>query len=235
MSQSIPPLDPEDPFPAGAPGQWSYAEEQALSTLVDDWLGIEAERIEAALAEQAREEGATGARRAEGQNLWIGLPVKTLLTPYMEIRRLLAQLAPPPGSAVVDLGAGYGRMGFVLGRHWPQVKFVGYECVAARVREATRCLAPWGYGDRVRVELADLHSPEFRPIAAEFYFLYDFGSHAAIRKTLDDLKRIASSRPITVIGRGRASRNEIERGHPWLSQVVPPAHFAHYSIYRTAG
>ena len=104
---------------------------------------------------------------------------------------------------------------------------MGPELVPERVREAIRC------GARGMVCL-DLASPDFVLPEAEAYFIYDFGTSAAIERTLAELRGIAARRRITVVGRGRLSRDCIERGHPWLSQVEAPVHRPHYSIYRTA-
>ena len=210
---------PADPFPL--PQGASYAEAQAHARTVDEWLGMNTEPIEARLAE---------AGSPTDQQLWIGLPTQSLLTPYTEIRELLERLSLKPDETVVDLGAGYGRMSFVIARHFPGVRFVGYEYVRERVEEANRALAKFGASP---IEVVDLKDPAFFPIEADYYFLYDYGTRDAIEKTLQDLRVIAQSRAITVIGRGRASRDAIERWHPWLSGVVAPEHFAHYSIYRT--
>jgi hypothetical protein len=80
---------------------------------------------------------------------------------------------------------------------------------------------------------ADLSDLAFRPLAAEFYFIYDYGTPRAISKTLEDLRVIAQRQAITVVGRGRSSRDAIEREQPWLSQVMKPEHHGHYSIYRS--
>lgn len=224
-------FDPNHPYPRIPEGAYdlrpSLKEAQTHSEQVDTWLGLQTQSIETRLRDQA-----TGAS-ASNQELWIGLPVQSLLTPYTEIREILELLAPAPGTHVVDLGAGYGRMGFVMGRHFPEVTFTGYEFVAERVEEANRCLVPWNYS-QVRILPADLSDPGFQPAPADFYFLYDFGSRAAVEKTLEDLKSIARTRSITVVGRGRRSRDAIERRHPWLSGVVAPQHHGTFSIYRSA-
>lgn len=169
-----------------------------------------------------------------GQELWLELPVRSLLTPYAELRELLARVAPPPGSTVVDLGAGYGRLAFVVGLDHPGVRFAGYEYVPERVAEANRALAPHGWA-HVTMVRADLAAPDFAPCPAGVYFIYDYGSRGAIEKTLADLRVIARTRALVVIGRGRACRDAIERRHPWLSQIVPPEHGPHASIYRSRG
>ena len=227
-------FDPRDPYPLVSSASLvsgvahCYAEAQAHAAEVDRWLGLRTEAIEAGLT-QTRGEAAG----SQDQQLWVGLPVKAMLTPYTELRELLTRLSPPPGACIVDLGAGYGRMGFVIAAHWPEVGFVGYEYVQERVDEAMMALARAGAANgRIGMRQADLRAPEFRPIAADIYFLYDYGTRDAIEKTLQDLRAIAATRAITVVGRGRASRDAIERAHPWLSQVNPPEHSPHYSIYR---
>ncbi|MCM2324247.1 MAG: class I SAM-dependent methyltransferase [Oligoflexia bacterium] len=216
-------FDPTHPFPLLPEGSHSYPEAQAHAEAVDAWLGLRTAEIEAELAVRPR---------PEGQQLWIGTPTRVFLTPYTELRLLLDRLAPGAGTTIVDLGAGYGRMGFVLGVHHPGVRFLGYEFVEERVKEGQRGLARWTYPG-IELRQADLAAASFLPEPADFYFIYDYGTREAIEKTLGDLREIARLRPLTVIGRGRASRDAIERRHPWLSQVVPPRHFGHYSIYRT--
>lgn len=220
-------FDPQDPFPLlKLPPEATYAQAQLHAAAVDQWLGLETERIEHELV----------ARRTAqpDQQLWIGLPVQAMLTPYTELRAMLARLAPLPGQTIVDLGAGYGRMGLVIARHHPGVSFVGYEYVSERVNEGRRVIAEQlARNSRIELSQADLAAPDFMPVAADTYFIYDYGTRAAIQKSLNDLREIARTRPLTVIGRGRASRDAIEREHPWLSQVRKPEHLGHYSIYRT--
>jgi hypothetical protein len=220
-------FDPADPFPLLPPALRVYALEQEHAAQVDAWLGLEVERIEHELVASGR--AADGKRE---QN-WVGLPSRSLLTPYTEIRELLARLSPRPGSTLVDLGAAYGRMAFVVAAHWPRLRFVGYELIRERVEEGLRCLRERG-ATGVELHYQDLTDPRFLPREADVYFLYDFGSREAIAKTLGDLRELAKRRPITVVGRGRASRDEIERRHPWLCEVVEPEHLPRYSIYRSA-
>jgi hypothetical protein len=219
------PFDPQNPFPFLAESA-SYKDAQKHSAEVDAWLGLQTEETEKKI------QSISSGMDIRDEQLWVGLPVKTLLTPYTEIRTLLAQLDPKAEQRIVDLGAGYGRMGFVIGRHFPEVHFMGYEIVSERVDEANRCLKKLNY-PKVQMRVADLSAPDFKPLEADIYFLYDFGSRAAIEKTLFDLRGIARNRSIQVVGRGRASRDAIEREHPWLSQVHPPRHYDHYSIYQS--
>lgn len=219
-----------DPFPLLEEGTHSYAEEQDHASLVDAWLGLQVEPIEHKLVHE-RPLVSTPTQTTE-RNYWVGLPVRSMLTPYTEIRTILARLNPKPGSTLIDLGAGYGRMAFVIGRHYPQVNFIGYEVIEARVRESHRCLTSWNY-PLVQMQQADLAAADFKLPNADYYFIYDYGSREAISKTMNDLKTVAQSRAIKVIGRGGLSRNIIDRENPWLSQVHAVEHFHHYSIYNS--
>jgi hypothetical protein len=150
------------------------------------------------------------------------------MTPYSEIRFMLEQI--PKAKSIVDLGAGYGRMGFVIERHFPSIDFLGVEAVVERVKEGAAALKRFGArGSLIAGDLTKMPLP-----SADTYFLYDYGSANAIEKTLCDLRARSLLESITVIGRGGATRSSIERAHLWLSAVVPPTHFPHFSIYRTA-
>lgn len=221
-------FDPKNPFPLVRKGEVSLAEAQAHAALVDNWLGLQAGTVEINVKEEIY------SQPDDGQEPWAGLPVKTLLTPYTDFRLILEQLAPRRGQTIVDLGAAYGRLGFVISQHWLGVGFVGYELIEERVREGRRCLERFEVMPEIQLLQADLLAPEFMPQAADFYFMYDFGSRQAIDKTIYDLFIIAQKRSITVVGRGGRTRDAIERRNPWLSQVIEPEHFPHYSIYRSS-
>jgi len=223
------PFVSHDPYPALPEGSYTYDDAKKHAEQVDAWLGLRADEIEAQLETQRGPE--------DGQQRWIGLNLQTLQTPYLELRTMLEHLQPQPRQCVVDLGAAYGRLGLVLGAHYPEVFFAGFELVAERVNEGRRLLDEHRCL-RARLEEADLRAPSFRLPEAEFYFLYDFGTRDAIEKTLQDLRAQAqvngATRPLTVVGRGRAVRDAIERRHPWLSGVRAPENFTNYSVYRSA-
>jgi hypothetical protein len=202
-----------------------YAREKRQSDLVDLSLGFEIPKIEQRIKSRAALESS----KSEAQ-LWEHLSPDVFQTPYSELFRILVELAPAPGGRVVDLGAGYGRMAFVLEAFFPDVGFTGYELSRERVEEARRVFGAHSL-ERSEIIEADLADPKFSPVVASSYFLYDFGTRPAIDKCLLDLRTISRSHPIRVAARGRASRDAIERGHPWLSQVNPPKHFGHFSIY----
>jgi hypothetical protein len=200
------------------------------SAQVDQWLGFEIEKVEKELTLHGCRAKAPGSH-GETQNLWIGLESQNLLTPYAEIRRFLSVLNPRAGSTVVDLGAAYGRIGFVLGRHYPEVNFIGYEYVGERVRETQRLFTRHGF-KRAKMEQVDLTSFSFRPPPAEYYFIYDYGTPGAIEKTLYDLRRVAKDRSFAVIAGGRLCHEAITWSHPWLEGVAIDGSHVRYSIFR---
>ncbi len=212
-------------------GTVSISVMQSHAAAADAWLGLEIEKTERRLLNQGCRLKAGGVSR-DPQELWIGLASQDLLTPYIEIRGLLELLSPPRSTMIVDLGAAYGRMGFVVARHFPERQFVGYEYVGERVHEARRCLQVLE-NSRITIEHADLSDRRFSPVAADYYFLYDFGTAKAIEKTLYDLRRIALERSITVIARGRRSHEAIETRHPWLVPATRVQSIAASTVFRS--
>ena len=204
---------------------------RAHSDLVDTYLGMQIEQVEKKLRVQGCRQKASDFPD-EPQELWIGLAAKRFLTPYTEIRTILSLLKPKPGTTIVDLGAGYGRMGFVVGKHYPKNKFIGYEYVGERVKESNKCLKRLKY-PLVKFKHADLSSEEFQPVTADYYFIYDYGTVEAIEKTLYDLKIIAKNKSITVVARGRDSRDLIERNHSWLAKRALHKSHIYFSIYQS--
>jgi len=224
-----PAFDPADPFPRMTPEVWPYPDQLAHARAVDAWLGIDTARTEAEVMKHWR---ANQDLSLTGIQAWAGLPTDSLQTPYTEMRQMLDALMLPEGATLCDLGAGYGRMGFVVEACHPTLRFLGLELVGERVQEGSRALVRHGCS-RARLVEQDLTDPRFELPRAQAYFVYDFGSREAIQRILTLLKERARAEPVTVVGRGRATRDAIERGEPWLSQVLPPFHFDRFSIYRS--
>jgi hypothetical protein len=219
---------PDDPFPRIEITQVPYEAQKHHASQVDEWLGLDAERVESQLEREITD-------RQVIREQWVGLPVQSLLTPYTEIRFILEQLQSlqciPTGSLVVDVGAAYGRMGMVIHRHFLGVEFLGLEICPHRVQQGHQVYQKLGVPIRW-LRQQDVVS-ETVP-AAQVYFIYDFGSPRSIQKILNDLRGVARTGPVVVVGRGRSTRDQIEKQHPWLSQIIEPIQGGHYTIYRTA-
>ena len=215
-------------FPLNTQQEFSLREEQDYSQIVDQWLGYEIDRCEQLC--QNHKHLNPDKYDDFNQQSWIGLANQALQTPYTELRFILHLLKLEKNETVVDLGAAYARMGHIIGKHYPESNFVGYEYEAVRVKEANRTLNDYSYLN-AKVYQQDISLESFTPIEAKYYFIYDYGSRRHIRKTLNDLRQIALKKQIVVVGRGVASRDEIDRNNAWLSQVNQAKHFERFSIY----
>lgn len=202
---------------------------------IDDHYGLAIGEIEKSLYSEAKVLRPLGNLHNLGEVLhgghqtWIGLDPQTLNTPYSELATISDLLNPSAGELMVDLGAGYGRLGLVLHEKYPGVKFQGLELVKERVDEGNRVFLETGC---VNAELfvQDLMDEEFSLPIAEYYFLYDFGKTEHIRKTLRQLESIADLHHFKVIARGKGSRSIIDFEHPWLTCLDVHVE-ENYSIY----
>jgi hypothetical protein len=191
----------------------------AHSASVDQLLGLRVEEIEQELLLRARALQPQGCLETWGERLhgghqtWIGLEAQMLLTPYSELYELCQKLPLKPDSRLLDLGAGYGRLGFILGDHFPDVDFLGYEIVPERVEEGNRCLSSRGCL-RAKLLVQDLTSAEFVLPKADVYFLYDYGKVSHIRQTLEQLD---PNLKFTLVARGKGVRSLIYHEFPWLT------------------
>lgn len=221
-------FEKRDPFPIAALSELSRQEVRLHSAAVDAWLGLRVGEIEARLAGTGSRMPAPSSSGSH-QNLWFGLEPQDLLTPYVEIREMLERIAPRSGETIVDLGAAYGRMGFVVARHFPLVHFEGYEFVGERVQEGNRRLEHFG-ADLSYLHHADLMAPSFRLPPARHYFIYDFGTDVAIEKILNGLRKLSFSHRFSVVARGRRTQYSIDHHHHWLKLSSEPG-VKSYSIY----
>ena len=232
MSRLI--FNPEDPFPLlsrelGA--AFDYESEKSHAETVDTWLGLQTEVVEQNIRNRVGEISFSSAARTK--EIWLGKSVQTFSTPYTELRSILEDLQPIDDETVIDLGAGYGRLAHVMNRHVPRAKFLGYELVEERQLEGQRIFDETELKN-AKLVLGDVCETDFTEISARTFFIYDFGSREDVEHVLEKLKTLAKDKALKIIARGGRSRDAIEKLHPWLSQVVPPLHRGHYSLYRSA-
>jgi hypothetical protein len=213
-----------------------YESARQGSEELDRELGFEIERVEKQLLTMAQALDPKGNHKTWGQALhegnqtWVGLSYQTLQTPYSELVKMCQYLSPLSGSTVVDLGAGYGRMGLVLDVFYPGVRFIGYEYVKERVDEGTRILKKFDC-EQAKLLEQDLTASDFKLPLAEYYFVYDYGTLAHIRETLKTFEKLADHHKFKLIARGKGIRSLIQYEHPWLASVYPAIHEENFSIY----
>lgn len=203
---------------------------------IDRYFGLQVNEIEESLyhaAKALRPEGDLsnlGHVLHQGHQTWVGLAPETLQTPYRELVRVCELLQPNASDLMVDLGAGYGRLGIVLNHFYPDVLFEGYELVPERVAEGNRVFEQFNC-DKARLHTQDLTASDFVIPQASFYFIYDYGKVAHIRETLKQIEKFTEKGSFKVIARGKGTRSIIEHEHPWLSQINPVIHEENFSIY----
>ncbi len=133
-----------------------------------------------------------------GAQTWIGLDFQILQTSYHDLKILFEVIRPHPGERIVDLGAGYGRLGVFLHHFYPKTEFLGLELVEERVQEGNRLLRSL---HSLNKELATCDLSKLRELPdGDIYFIYDFGSVEHIKRILVMLKH-TPKRLLVVKGR----------------------------------
>jgi len=200
----------------------------------DRLLGFNIDFIEHTLCEKARAARPDGNHYTwghylhQGNQTWVGLDPQTLQTPYQEIEELLHLLKPKNKSHLIDLGAGYGRLAFVLRELYPEVIFTGFEYVPERVFEGKRVFSLHGL-DSEGLRVQDLTCPDFVLPVADYYFLYDYGNVRDIRHTLKQIEKVADEKNIVLIARGKGSQSLIEHEFLWLAKMNQAKNYSLYT------
>jgi S-adenosylmethionine-diacylgycerolhomoserine-N-methlytransferase len=68
---------------------------------------------------------------------------------------LIADLAPPRGGAVLEIGCGTGRNLIAVGKAWPQARLFGVDISEAMLETARKAVAKAGMADRVVLAQGD--------------------------------------------------------------------------------
>ena len=208
----------------------TYEEAKRQSEKLDQMFGFKFDQIEKGLL--LKKEELEKSVTDQNRQFWIGLDIQSLQTPYSEIVAMVQKLNPKAGDVWMDLGAGYGRVGLILGFLCSDVQFYGYEFIAERVNEGNRIRQDWQIKNGELLQ-ADLIQDQMDLTKGDVFFIYDFGSRSDVYLVLEKLKSVAAQRPIQVIARGRGVKNWILMDFPWLSQVNSPQHFETWSLFQS--
>jgi hypothetical protein len=202
---------------------------------VDQRLGFTIDRIEFQLRAKAYELDPEGDVNSWGKLLheaqsWIGLDPQTLLTPYDELSRMCDLIDTRDNIHFVDLGAAYGRMGFVLKARYPNSSFTGVEIVQERVDEGNRVFALHDC-QNARLIQQDMFHESFQLPLGDCYMIYDYGVLDHLRWTMGQLENLADVHRFQVIARGDTIRSLIQYAHPWLTRIGDVKHEENFSVY----
>lgn len=151
-------------------------------------------------------------------------------TSYSTLLTTLQALALVDGQKVIDLGSGFGRMGFAVGLLRPNVIFVGYEYVAHRVDQGND-LAERADLPNVSFVTQDLSNRDFKIPLANIYYMFDPFNAATYGFVLDQLIEIGRTQKITIATKGRANTWAAEAlakaGWQFESQALGSVAFFH--------
>lgn len=200
----------------------AYSEQQKHAQAIDHFLGFEVLEIESKLS----------GHDYKDYEAWIGLNPRQLQTPYDELLLMTQFLQLREDEHVVDLGAGYGRLGMVLHQQTPEVQFTGYELVNERVENGNQIFTKFGIAN-AQLHQQDLLGDDFNLNDADVFFLYDYGQKEHLKHTLDQIEQHSYHHEFRLVARGRGVRSLIQHQYPRLCHAVDPTHFETFSVYST--
>jgi len=202
---------------------------------LDKILGFKIPKIEQGLLKKYRpyykcSDDTNRKKHLAGTQTWIGLHPQVLQTPYSEISHFLSLLKKYELKTVVDLGAGYGRVGIVMNAIFPQASFIGFEILDVRLEEATRIF------NRLELSNCEMRSQNildesFQIPKADLYFIYDFSDPQDLKVILDKLSKKFFTERFFIIAKGEGVRSLIQLKYPqfWAGHGV--LHQKQWSMY----
>lgn len=136
---------------------------------------------------------------------------------YSTILLALHSIDALPGSTIVDLGSGYGRVGLVCSLMRPDLNFIGYEYVPHRVENSEIACKNLALSDSLSFKVQDLSLATFTIPDASCYYLYDPFSEETYKYVLEQIVEVSRKRKVTIVTKGNA-RNwllKISQDHNW--------------------
>ncbi|MBD64778.1 MAG: hypothetical protein CME62_06200 [Halobacteriovoraceae bacterium] len=173
---------------------------------LDKYLGFKIPKIEVKLQQKYRSydqsaDQSNKKKHFEGTQTWIGLHPQALQTPYNDIYEVLESIKTHDIETVVDIGAGYGRVGLVTSAIFPKASFLGYEILSKRRDEANRVFKLHGL-DNCELVLQNVLEESFQLPDADVYFIYDFSELDDICTILDELSERLIDKSFFLITKG---------------------------------
>lgn len=210
--------------------------EREHSKMIDRLLGFKILKIEQKLIKQYKPfymaADYDGEKKSfdDGAEAWIGLHPQILLTPYSEIYKILTSITRYKIKSITDFGCAYGRIGIVASVLFPECKFIGYEIVSERAREAERVLNTLDKSSH-EIYTINILDDDFKLPKTDVYFIYDFGHVEHIKKILDKLVLMMNGHDFILVARGDEVRSIIQMYYPSFYVRHKPLHKRGWSIF----
>lgn len=159
----------------------------------------------------------------QGTQTWIGLHPQVLQTPYCDIYHALSLITDIKIEHVIDIGAGYGRVGIVLSVLYPNARFTGFEILKQRQSEGNRVFKNLGILNS-NLELKNVLENNFSIPIADVYFIYDFSEKEDIDFILQGISESLKGKECYLIIRGDRVDHLINNkfNHSWRYQLTVP-------------
>lgn len=205
------------------------------SITLDGELGFKITEIEDELSSQYRtynehHKDEEAKQHFQGTQAWIGLHPQILQTPYAEILDFLQLLKNYKINKIVDLGAGYGRVGIVQASVFPDARFLGYEIIEERVLEGKRVFQELGLSNCDLLS-EDILSESFTLPKADVYFIYDFSDPMDLKFILNMLSDIVFKEEFFIVAKGAGIRSMISNKYPQFFSSHGVIHTKEWSLY----
>lgn len=123
---------------------------------------------------------------------------------YSTIFSALSKLNLGENSKVVDLGSGYGRIGYIIGLTRPDIYFEGYEFVNERVLLSQQITNNFELGNTVKFFSQDLSDKNFIIPIADVYYMYDPFTEETYKLILAQLVLISRKQKVFIVTKGNA-------------------------------
>lgn len=163
------------------------------SKYLDKELGYKTSKIENKLSQIYRpydlgEDPTNRKKHFQGAQAWIGLHPQALQTTYNEVFAVFKYLSQFDIQKVIDIGAGYGRVGLVMSSFFPKADFFGIEIIPQRVIEGNRIFEKFNLKNCEMIYQDVCREFESLP-KADVYFIYDFSEESGFDFVLEKIFR----------------------------------------------
>lgn len=202
---------------------------------IDKLLGFKIAKIEMDLVKSYRpyymtEDDSNKKKHFQGTETWIGLHPQVLQTPYSEICEFFEILKKYDIKNIVDLGAGYGRLGIVANSYFPDLNFIGYEILEQRLNEANRLFDLLDLAN-CQVISENILDESFSLPKSDLYFIYDFSNPIDLRVILGKLSEIFFKEKFFFVAKGEGIRSLIQTKYPEFYSLNGVIHRKNWSLY----
>lgn len=126
-------------------------------------------------------------------------------TGYSNLFESIDRMKLMPGQSVIDLGSGYGRLGYLIGFLFQEVSFKGYEFVFDRVEEGNSNLSQLGLSSKIQFLQQDLSCTYFKLPWAHVYYMYDPFTRETYQRVIDQLCENSKQGAFKIITKGAAT------------------------------